>query len=226
MVSVIIAAGGRGTRMGAMINKVYMQLCGREVLSYTIEAFEKNSLTDEIIVVTGENEIELCKSMIAKYGFNKVSAVTVGGSSRRESVYNGIALAVGDIIAIHDGARALISQEEINAVIADCKKYGAAAVGVSIKDTLKSADKNGFITGTVDREKTYSIHTPQVFMRDIIVNAHKKAYEENIEATDDCALVESSVNIKITKGSYNNIKLTTPEDMIMAENILREGKIK
>lgn len=225
MVSVVIAAGGRGTRMGADINKVYLKLCNKQILMHTVEAFEKNPKVGEVVIVTGTHEIEHCKELVKKYGYSKVSAITNGGDTRQQSVYNGIMMTTGDIVMIHDGARALISQEEIDNVLKDCEKYGAAAVGVKCKDTLKKADKNGFIMETIDRETTYNIQTPQVFKRDIIVNAHEAARERNINATDDCALAEHmGIQIKITEGSYNNIKLTTPEDMAVAENIITGRK--
>lgn len=223
MVSVIIAAGGKGTRMGADINKVYLKLSGKEILVHTIEAFQQNKNVDEVIVVTGECDIEKCKTLAQKHNLTKVSAIVCGGDTRQKSVYNGIIASKGDIVAIHDGARALISQEEINAVIADCKKYGAAALGVKVKDTLKASD-DGFISKTVDRSNMYAIHTPQVFAREDIIKAHQAA--QNPDATDDCGLIENiGIRIKITEGSYNNIKITTPEDIIMAEAILKGRNI-
>ena len=225
MVSVIIAAGGKGTRMGADINKVYLKLLGKEILVYTVEAFQKNKNVDEIIIVTGKNDIDRCNELVKKYELSKVATVVQGGSTRQKSVFNGIMASKGDIVAIHDGARPLISQQEIDAVFNDCREYGAAAVGVSVKDTLKMIDKNGFIASTIDRELVCSIRTPQVFKRNIIINAHQKALNESFEATDDCGLVEfSGVKIKITAGSSENIKVTTPEDIVFAEGIWRKNR--
>lgn len=224
-VSVIIAAGGKGSRMGYKENKVFMNLCGKEIILHTIEAFEKNSDVDEIIVVTGQDE-HMRVAEIAK-GISKMHAVTTGGKTRQESVYNGLGFSTGDIILIHDGARALIGQEEISKTINAAKEYGAAAVGVPCKDTLKSADKDRFITGTIDRDKTFLIQTPQAFKRDIIFNAHNKALENGIDATDDCALVEMcGGRIKIVTGQYDNIKLTTPEDIEVAEKILEKRSMR
>lgn len=225
MVTAIIAAGGKGTRMGAGFNKVFMQLCGDEILLHTMRTFNESPLVDEIVVVTGKNDIERVKAIGKDNNINKLALVTEGGDTRRASVYNGICRANGDIVAIHDGARCLISHKEIEAVIADCEKYGAAALGVPCKDTLKSADGDGFIAGTVDRSKTYQIQTPQVFKSDIIRDAHKKAIAEGFEPTDDCSLLERyGGRIKITEGSYDNIKLTTPEDIAVAEKILARRK--
>lgn len=223
MVSVIIAAGGKGTRMGADMNKVYLKILDKEILMHTVLAFEENANVDEIIIVTGENDIEKCKQLTQKYGTKKVAKIVCGGDTRQQSVFNGIMASNGDIIAIHDGARALISQDEINSVIADCKEFGAAALGVKVKDTLKAA-QNGFIQSTVDRSNIYSIQTPQVFLSEEIIAAHKGA--QSTDATDDCNLAEQAgIKIKITEGSYNNIKITTPEDIVIATEILKGRKI-
>ncbi len=225
MVSAVIAAGGKGTRMGADKNKVFLPLYGKTVLWHTLRAFEENDGTDEIILVVGAHETETAKSIAAE--FPKVAAVVAGGATRQESVYNGILKTGGDIVLIHDGARALISGAEIDGAIGDCRKFGAAAVGVRSKDTLKRAD-GGFIAGTIDRDNCYHIHTPQVFFRDIILAAHEKAREDGFSATDDCMLVEKygGCKIKITEGSYENIKITTPEDMELAEKILQRRRFK
>ena len=217
-ITAVIVAGGKGTRMGADKNKVFLKILGREVLYFTISAFEKNDKIDDIIVVTGKNDIEECQILVDKYDIKKVSYITEGGATRQESVMNGLKKAEGDIVLIHDGARALVTDDEINNSVADCIKFGAAAVGVKCKDTLKSADNDGFIVGTVDREKTFMIQTPQVFYLDKIL--------DNIVATDDCMIAEHyGVKIKISDGSYDNIKLTTPEDMIIGERILRKRGI-
>ena len=223
-VSAVIAAGGKGTRMGAGENKVFMKLYGKEILLHTVEAFHDNPDIDEIVVVAGEGEYMRVTEMITNADLSeKMRAVTTGGATRRESVYNGIKFTTGDIILIHDAARCLIGQTEICAAVKAAKEYGAAAVGVPCKDTLKSADGDGFITGTIDREKTFLIQTPQAFKRDIIVSAHSYAAEKNIEATDDCALVEmTGGRIKIVTGRYDNIKITTPDDIEVAEKILEK----
>ena len=212
-ITAVIVAGGKGTRMGADKNKVFLKILGREVLYYTISAFEKN-------------DIEECQILVDKYDIKKVSYITEGGATRQESVMNGLKKAEGDIVLIHDGARALVTDDEINNSVADCIKFGAAAVGVKCKDTLKSADSDGFIAGTVDREKTFMIQTPQVFYLDKILDMHQKALDENFVATDDCMIAEHyGVKIKISDGNYDNIKLTTPEDMIIGERILRKRGI-
>lgn len=221
-ITAVIVAGGKGTRMGAEKNKVFLSLMNRQMIYYTISAFENNSRIDNIVIVTGKVDIEECSAVVKKYALKKVKCIVEGGATRQKSVMNGLLKADGDIVLIHDGARALVTDEEINNSIDDCIKYGASAVGVKCKDTLKRAS-DGFISGTIDREETYLIQTPQTFYRDKILALHKRAEKEGFSATDDCMIAENyGVKIKISEGSYDNIKLTTPEDMIIAEEILRK----
>lgn len=221
-VTAVIVAGGSGSRMRAGQNKVFLSICGKEMIYYTLSAFEKNTKTDEIVLVVSKNDIERARKIVKTYNFHKVITVTEGGATRQESVMNGLKKAKGDIVLIHDGARAMISDDEINASVDDCLKYGASAVGVKCKDTMKIVDDKGFICETVDREFTYSIQTPQTFYLNEILDLHKKAHDEGFCATDDCMIAERyGLNIKITNGSYDNIKLTTPEDMAIAEQILK-----
>lgn len=215
-ISAVVVAAGKGTRMKAGKNKVFLEILGKTVLEHTVSAFERSPLVDEIIVVT--NEVALAKKVLE--GYEKVKSIVPGGSFRGESVKNGLAAATGNIAAIHDGARALISEEDIERVINDAVKFGAAALGVKCKDTLKSADENGFIAKTIDRDFVYNIQTPQVFELSKI----REMYENSDGIfTDDCALAESfGTKIKITAGSYDNIKITTPEDLEIAERILKK----
>lgn len=220
--SALICAAGSGKRMNAGKNKVFLSLCGRPVLYYAVSAFERSAVS-EIVIVTGSGDVEECKRLVSDYGFKKVKAVVTGGDTRQQSVYRGLAECTGDIVAIHDGARALISESEIASSIADCLNYGASAVGTRCKDTLKKADADGFIEATLDRETTYCIATPQVFELSHIKAAHEKALAEGFAATDDCSLYERmGGRIRITEGSYENIKLTTPDDLLLAEKILRK----
>lgn len=222
-ITAVIVAGGKGTRMGADKNKVFLQIMNKEILYYTISAFEQNININDIVIVTGRNDIEKCKTLIEKYNFRKIKCITEGGRERQQSVMNGLMKSDGDIVLIHDGARALVTDKEINSSIKDCIKYGASAVGIKCKDTLKSTDTEGFITGTINRESTYLIQTPQTFYLDKILNMHRKAAAEGFSATDDCMIAEQyGVKIKISSGSYENIKLTTPEDIIVGEVILRK----
>ncbi|MCH5209628.1 MAG: 2-C-methyl-D-erythritol 4-phosphate cytidylyltransferase [Oscillospiraceae bacterium] len=221
-ITAIIVAGGKGTRMGADKNKLLLKIKDKEILYFTLAAFERNKNIDDIVLVSGESDVGECERIIKDCGITKVRHITVGGLSRQQSVMNGLKCAQGDIVLIHDGARALVTGAEIDASIADCVKYGAAAVGVKCKDTLKSS-KDGFISGTVDRELTYLIQTPQVFYLDKILALHQKAACEGFEATDDCMIAEHyGVRVRISQGSYDNIKITTPDDIIIAEKILEK----
>lgn len=225
MVTAVIVAGGKGRRMGLDINKVYYELAGKEILAHTLAAFEGCADIDEIVVVTGETDMECCRNIVKRDRIHKVRVITVGGAERSDSVYNGLRFAQGDIVAIHDGARCLITPYEISDVIADAKKYGAAALGVTVKDTLKSIDENGMITGTIDRERTVQIQTPQVFERDEVMVLHEEARKDGLKVTDDCSIFEYyGKKIKVTKGSYENIKITTPEDISAGEKILKLRK--
>ena len=222
----VIVAAGSGSRMGAGMNKVYMELDGVAVLKHTVRTMAESGCFDKLVIVTGLEDIQRCSILLADIDIDYT--VCPGGETRQESVYLGL-LASGecDYVAIHDGARALVTAEIIKNTIEDAKKYGAAAPGVHPKDTLKAVDAQGLIEGTIDRESVYNIQTPQVFRYEDIVKAHEAAINEGVSVTDDCMLMECMGKaVKVSEGSYDNIKLTTPEDMYIAKLILerRSGK--
>ena len=202
-ITAVIVAGGKGTRMGADKNKLLLKIGDKEILYYTLNAFERNKKIDDMILVAAKNDIKDCERIISG-AVTKVKRIVEGGETRRQSVMNGLMAADGDIVLIHDGARALVTDSEINASIEACIRYGAAAAGVKCKDTLKIG-RGGFIDGTF----------------------HKRAADEDCNAADDCMIAERyGVKVRISEGSYDNIKITTPEDMITAERILeRRGEI-
>ncbi len=217
----VIVGGGKGTRMGAGKNKIFLKLMGKEIIARTAEIFENSPNISQIIIVTGSEDIEECRKIIKKYGLKKVTDITEGADTRGGSVYNGLKLVREETAVIHDAARALISEDIISKTIEAAVRYGAAAPAVMCKDTLKKADENGFIAETIDRGSVFQIQTPQVFALADILNAYEKTGDFN--ATDDCGIAEKvGIPIKLTEGSYENIKLTTPEDMITAENILKK----
>lgn len=229
MISAVIAAGGKGKRMGAGINKVFMSFCGREIIAHTLGIFQDCRVIDEIIVVTGTEDIDRCRAIVERDRLTKVRSVIEGGKERQDSVYAGICEASGDIVAIHDAARCLITSDEIERVVADAKEYGAAAMGVTVKDTLKSVDDNLMITGTVDRDYTVQIQTPQVFDRKMLKELHERLRKDGDMVTDDCAVFEKyGQSVRVTIGSYENIKITTPADITAAEQIIkmRSGDIE
>lgn len=223
-ITAIIAAAGCGRRMGADKNKVLLTACGKTVLEHTLTAFSGCIKIDGIILVTRGCDIHECENL-AKH-FAKPITVIPGGKTRQESVFLGLKAADGaDIAVIHDGARALITEAIIENTISDAVKYGAAAAGVPSKDSLKQVSADGFIAATIDRESAYLIQTPQVFDYKSILSAHQSAERDGFSATDDCALYEKYIGrIKVTPGSYENIKLTTPCDMLFAEEILRNSE--
>lgn len=220
MVSAVIVAAGKGQRMGVGINKAYLPLCGKTVIETAVMPFLDCDAIDEIIIVT--DDTEKCKLLFG--GISKIKAVVLGGDTRKESVKNGLYAAKGDFVAIHDGARSLITKSEIESVIEEAQKYGAAALGVKCKDTIKVADNCGFIKETLNREFLYQIQTPQVFARREILKMHEAS---NGDFTDDCSVFESfGKKVKIVTGSYENIKITTPFDLEIAEKILEKRRAK
>lgn len=224
--SVIIAASGTGKRMKSAIAKQYIALKGRTVLSYTIEAFNSSEYIDEIIVVCGSNDIGyVSEEIVNKNGYDKVISVTAGGMERQDSIYNGLKRVSPDcdVVLIHDGVRPFIEGKYIKKLAEAAMEYGGCVMGVRVKDTIKVCDKNNYITGTPDRTTLWAAQTPQCFRYDIIMTAYEKAFEDGFYGTDDSMLAErTGVKIKMIEGSYDNIKLTTPEDLYMGEIILEK----
>lgn len=223
-VAAIIVAAGQGTRMKAGVNKQYLHLRGKPILAYTLEIFEECSEINEIFVVVAENERGKClQEVIKPYGYKKVKKIVLGGATRQESVYNGLKAATTniDIIITHDGARPLIHKQTLVRNIQETLVHKAAIVGVPTKDTIKMIDSKGFVDNTPKRDLLWSVQTPQGFSYEVLMEAHKKALEGGFIGTDDAMLVERiGYPIKIIKGTYDNIKITTPEDLIIAEAIL------
>jgi 2-C-methyl-D-erythritol 4-phosphate cytidylyltransferase len=223
-VCAIIVAAGKGSRMNMDINKQYIEICGKSVLARTIQVFEDCSWVDEIILVVNEFDIIYCKQYIIDvYGFSKVKFLVAGGETRQESVRNGLLQVNKEcgIVLIHDGARPFASDESIIESIRIAAEFGAACVAVPVKDTIKSADNEGFVQMTLDRSTLWSIQTPQTFRYDIIMEAHNSASDAGFIGTDDAMLVERlGYKMKLVTGSYYNIKITTKEDLILARAIV------
>lgn len=222
-VCAIIVAAGKGKRMGTNINKQFLKLKDKPILYYSLKAFENCEKVDSIILVASKEEVNYCKEkIIDKYEFKKVIAVVEGGEERQNSVYNGLIAANSfDIVLIHDGARPFTNKHIIENGINYAIKYGASACGVTPKDTIKVKDENDFSVNTLDRNLIFAIQTPQCFKYDLILNCHKRLHKENIKVTDDTSIVEHfGHKVLLYEGSYNNIKITTPEDLIIGEKIL------
>ena len=216
-VSAIIVAAGSGSRMGK--DKMLIDLFGKSVLSRTVAAFDSTGFFDEIIVVSSAKNVDVFKAEL------KNCSVTIipGGATRGESSYAGINAAQGEFLLIHDGARPLVTKEIIENTISACINTGCAAAGVKSKDTIKTVTSDNIIESTVDRETAVLIQTPQAFRRELIKSAYEKF---GFRMTDDCALAEKmGAKIEIIPGSYENIKLTTAEDIVTAEGILRKRGI-
>ncbi|RBP44850.1 2-C-methyl-D-erythritol 4-phosphate cytidylyltransferase [Garciella nitratireducens] len=223
-VTAIIVAAGQGTRMKAGVNKQYLLLQGKPILAHTIQVFERCELIHEVIVVVGKNEKLKClQEIIRPYGYEKVKRIVIGGDTRQQSMYNGLKAVTPhtDIVITHDGARPLIHQEILKKSIQETQIHKATIVGVPVKDTIKMINENGFVHTTPKRDLVWIVQTPQSFSYGLIIEAHERAYKESFIGTDDATLVERIGHpIKIIKGEYDNIKITTPEDLIMAEAIL------
>lgn len=220
-ISVVIAASGMGKRMNSNINKQYLLLKGKPILAHTIDKFEKNKYIDEIIVVAREEEREYCvKEVVKKYGFSKVINVVSGGDERQDSVYEGLKAVNNScsLVLIHDGVRPFIRDLDILNSIDAGIKYGSCVIGTPVKDTIKIINSNKDIESTPDRRTLWAVQTPQTFSYELILKAYEYARNDGFIGTDDSMLVERlGHKVKIIKGSYANIKITTPEDLKLAE---------
>ncbi len=223
-VSAIIVAAGKGSRMHAKLNKQYLMLSDKPVLAHTLEAFERTEIISEIILVIHEEDHRLFEECILPYGFKKITAVANGGADRQASVYNGL-LRVrpeSEIVAVHDGARPLVTPEIITGSALVAARYGAACVGVPVKDTIKKVNSDQTVIDTPDRSLLWAIQTPQTFQREILIKAHEKAITEGYRGTDDSVLAERlGISVHMVMGSYTNIKITTAEDLVFSESVLK-----
>lgn len=222
----LIPAAGMGKRMGAKVNKQYLQLQGVPIVARTISVFEQSSLIDAIYLVIPAEEIAYCQEhVVAAYGFKKVAAIVPGGTERQMSVMNGLramqgAISLDDVILIHDGVRPLITENVLRESITVARSHDGALLAVPVKDTIKTV-RDGFVTGTPQRESLWQAQTPQSFCFGTIFNAHQAAESEGFIGTDDASLVErTGGNVRILLGDYRNIKITTPDDLLLAEAFL------
>lgn len=220
--SAVVPAAGKSTRM-AGCNKQFSTLRGIPVLAHTLMNLEACEYVDEIVVATKPEEIPLVANLAAEYGITKLTQVVTGGNSRGASVARGAAACAKEaaLIAVHDGARPLGSPEMIGRVIALAAKTGAAVVAVPVKDTIKLMSPEGYIDHTPTRSLLRAAQTPQVFDAAVLKAAYAKAEREGVDYTDDCAAVEAiGKHIYTCDGENTNIKITTPDDLILAEAIL------
>ena len=217
----IVPAAGRGKRLGSRGEKAFVMLAGKPLLSHTLGVLQRCSFIDEIIVVVSRNRLKACAKLVRKYRFSKVCSIVRGGKRRFNSVKNGLLKARNaDFILIHDGVRPFIDQKLLKKVFVGAKRFGAALPAVPSRQTLKLIGKRSFIAKTPKRKSLWEAQTPQVFKKDLIVKAYKKTKDKTV--TDDSSLVEKANHrVKIIKGSYKNIKITTPEDLKLAKILVK-----
>lgn len=225
--TVIIVAAGKGRRMGTEISKQFLPLAGKEILAHTVERFEEAPAVDAIVLVAGANALTDVENLTQCYGWKKVRAVVEGGKERQDSVRNGLSALPADteIVLIHDGVRPFVTREMIENSIRKAWETGACVVGVPAKDTITVCDEGGFAVKTLDRSTLWQIQTPQTFRRELILQAYDYAQKENFMGTDDASLVMGmGAPVQVIMGDYGNIKITTQEDLLIAEAFLGEEK--
>ncbi|MFH1335610.1 MAG: 2-C-methyl-D-erythritol 4-phosphate cytidylyltransferase [Candidatus Zixiibacteriota bacterium] len=219
----IIVAGGIGKRIEGNLPKQFLTLTGKPILAHTIDKFQKCELIDEIILVVPEDHLGYCsQAIVEEYSFDKIRRIVCGGKERQDSVYQGLKACSNatSYVVIHDGVRPLISVEKISESIELCRHKKAVIVAVPAKDTIKRVVDFSVVT-TLDRTKLWLVQTPQVFEYKLIRDAYEKATQENFIGTDDSALVERmGCEVAVLEGEYSNIKITTKEDLILAEKLL------
>ncbi|MDD5259508.1 MAG: 2-C-methyl-D-erythritol 4-phosphate cytidylyltransferase [bacterium] len=223
-IAAVIVAAGLGKRMNYLKPKQFLALAGKPVLWHTLQRFIKSGLFNEIIVVIHRDFRQYCQqNIIKKYKFNHVTLV-VGGKERQDSVYHGLkGIQPCDLVCIHDGVRCLVPLQVIQDTVAAAKKYGAAIAAVPVKDTIKAGNDKAFVNKTIDRYNLWSIQTPQIFDYKLIMKAYKQACQQKFYGTDDAMLIERlGKKVKIVPGSYDNLKITTPIDLFLAEKLLRK----
>ena len=225
----IVLAAGQGKRMNSKVQKQFLELGGKPLLYYSLKCFQYSGMIRDIILVTGAESVPFCKEeIVEKYGLTKVTKVIPGGKERYDSVYQGL-LSCQDTeyVLIHDGARPFVTEEIIQRGVQGAEKTGACVIGMPSKDTVKIADIQGYVAETPDRSTVWTIQTPQIFEYRLIREAHEKIRCRDMSAiTDDAMVVEQETGVKVAlvEGSYKNIKITTPEDLDIAEIFLKALK--
>ena len=224
MVSGIIVAAGKGIRMNRKVRKQYLSLEGQPILYHTLMAIDAGGLIDSLFLCVPEDDFDYCRrGILSPHGLEKKVTLVAGGLERQDSVYNGL-LAVNDtggIVVIHDGVRPFVQAASLATCIDEAKISGACILGIPVSDTIKRVDASGHIDDTLDRQSLWLAQTPQVFQYNLIRKAHETARKKGIVGTDDALLVEQlGNNVKIIAGNRYNIKITTPEDLVVARAIL------
>jgi len=226
-VAAIIAAAGLGRRMQQDTPKTYLDLGGKPILIHTLEIFEKVPEVHEVLVVVHPEDLEFCQGeVIDPYPLKKVLRLVPGGKERQDSVYNALRILKKegdelDVILVHDGVRPLVVPAQVRQVVAAARRHGGAILGVPCQDTLKRVNSKGEVVATVDRQELWQVQTPQAFRAALLWRAYQEAMEKGFYATDEAALVEAlGETVVVVPGTPLNLKITTPDDLIMAEAIL------
>ncbi|MGZ9587204.1 2-C-methyl-D-erythritol 4-phosphate cytidylyltransferase [Paenibacillus marinisediminis] len=218
---VVVVAAGKGTRMGTPESKQFLLLQDKPVLVHTLERFERMEQCETIVLVTSSHDVARCESWAEQYGLAKVRDIVAGGKERQDSVYEGLTAAQKrgvEVVLIHDGVRPFVTETDVLACCDAAVQHRAAVLAVPVKDTIKQVNAEGVIVATPDRSSLWAIQTPQAFRLDDVMRAHDAAREAGWLGTDDAMLVERiGIEVHIVEGSYTNIKLTTPEDLLWAE---------
>ncbi|HXY62318.1 MAG TPA: 2-C-methyl-D-erythritol 4-phosphate cytidylyltransferase [Nitrospirota bacterium] len=224
-VTALIPAAGMGKRMGKTMAKQFLTLGDKPMLAHTLLVFQRASEIDEIIPILSQEDMENClHEVIEQYHITKVKTLVVGGKERQDSVSHGLRKLEKDasIVVVHDGVRPFVTTGMIKETVDLAKKGECVAVGVPIKDTIKEVDNKGVVRNTLERNKLWAIQTPQTFPLKILLRAYEESYKNKTYGTDDATLVErSGGKVRVIMGSYENIKITTPEDLFLAEEILK-----
>ena len=217
--------------MGTKVQKQFLEVEGKPVLYYSLEAFETSSIIDEVILVVGNGLVDYCqKEIIDKYHFHKVKKIVIGGRERYESVYLGLKAlmeSAPEYVFIHDGARPFVDNDMLTRAYHEVIKTNACVVGMPSKDTIKVVNESGIVVETPDRKYLWQVQTPQVFAYELIKDAYVEFMEnETINVTDDAMVLETvkGIPVKLVEGSYENIKITTPEDLFVAEAFLKKRR--
>lgn len=224
---VLIPAAGQGKRMGAGKNKLFLELESIPIIIHTLRVFEDDTQCESVILaIHPQDEVEF-RSLLDRYNIKKVLSLVPGGEERQQSVYQALKTIYSDgVVLVHDGARPFIKKELIHTLTISAERQGAAIVAVPVKDTIKKAQNNKVVE-TVERSSLWAVQTPQAFRIELLHEAHRRAEAEGFFGTDDASLVERlNQSVVVVEGDYDNIKLTTPEDLFFAEAIMNKRKSK
>jgi 2-C-methyl-D-erythritol 4-phosphate cytidylyltransferase len=227
---VIVVAAGRGSRMGADVKKQYLPLGGAPILVRTLQTLGACPSVERIVLVVSPDDVEFVQELLQPYDLEKIGPVVSGGRERQDSVWEGLRALQAEttLVAVHDAARPLVTVEEVETVLAAAERFGAATLGVPVKDTIKRVVQ-GRVQETLNRETLWAVHTPQAFARGLLEEAHQRRVMEGGLGTDDASLVEwAGYPVHMVQGRYENLKITTPEDLVIAETLWsrKEGEAK